>query len=613
MKINHRFIGVLVTSCLLLSFAGCTKSKINIHSESENGSIQNVVDDSNWNKEEVNGLLKYIPSDSSIVLVSTRNFDNDNPVRMNFFKKLGEVMPHLGKVFEVLIFWYSYEEDDPYLPEDLKNDKAKLEGFKTLVEYLKVKRENTLAWIKDPNAKATEYGFNAKHIDVATYFYKNHYVLKFSVDDGNKLKLMLEKLLSARPEQAKLIDSRKFNLSNVEVDNEKWSILTILSENMEWKPAPIWGRFAVNFTKDLVTVVPLGLDDNLDGYNDYLKPAETAVDKSAFGTISNKAVLMGYLDYGSHIKDLMRSPYINSKNEYNIDISDACISEISDIYSRIPKATFVTELDNDNKIIHRINHELKDNELLNKVRDLHTDSLAISNDNSILSLVFNLNIDKTIKYLLEYLTALGEKDYQCASLKLIKMLPKLLEVKDVKFALDIINKITGVNISLNTINLKNIMKSMGFINVTGTSMDSVIDALSPKIYNEIPEIAKIKKDAETPTEIKINNKYIWNAYLTSSDFVAASNNTDLKSVLAGERKTSSVFLKMTATSEAFAHFFKMNNLEYRDVGNAPPDMRMEYAIETVYKSLFDSFDDTNVTVSFGTDDKGLVYSMETTF
>ena len=77
MKNTQKWIAGLAVAGLIF-VSGCKKSEVKVENQSEaNAYVAQSIKD--WNKSEVNSLLKFVPSDVSAVFATTRNFDMNAP------------------------------------------------------------------------------------------------------------------------------------------------------------------------------------------------------------------------------------------------------------------------------------------------------------------------------------------------------------------------------------------------------------------------------------------------------------------------------------------------------------------------------------------------------
>ena len=630
MLTSKKVLLTLAAAGMIFSMTSCKKT-----TPTQENNIQPVVDEfaqfaekiakpsNNWNKEDVNALLAYVPEDTAFILASSRQIDVNHPFVQNVLGKYTQSFAAMDELFKEL-----------NNREDLQEDKETLEKTKKMIDSVK-------GIITDYKANAPQFGLNPEHMDAVTYLSGNKFVYKQTVDDGAKLKTKAVDFINM---MNSLPDADNFiKIKETKSGNETWQFLTFSDDVSDTSNALIDSLkkqrdeaaknndtaaverynksiadlendigsasmdsigFAIHYGQYIVTAVLITKEKDLDTLDEVLKPAAKPLNKSALGTIDASVAALGYID-NTKALNLLMAPDTRKEIEklLSTQLEPACDKELGDIVADYPRISLVQRVDGNNKATFESVIAYKDKEVLNKLRALHAPSLALSSDKTQLNIKFNLDLAKLIDQSIDFASALSQKTYECSMIQefstAAKEVPAL--ANDLQFTMykSMISRISGLNIAIDKLDLKQDQPFEGLINLTGPSISDILanKLLLAPVFAQIPGLSNVTPGGE-PTEIDLNHltslPLKLNAVATQTDLLVGTSSYDIKTISAAERKPNQNFFELTMTTELYHALLT-------SIDDDASDEKLKQSLKDIFNAMFTSY-----TISVGTNDEGLV-------
>ena len=572
-KIKNVAFG-LAAAGLLFTFGACKKDN--------NGGDNNQVaagalakGDANWKIEEVNGLLSFIPEDSPMVYVTTRNVDFNHPVIQKALAKSAKLSETINKLSEI-----QAENVD----EDKKAQIAEMKKF----------MDEWMPLYKDFKGNAKNFGINPDHYDAAVYMDGKVIVAKVSVDDGEMLKGKI----------APLMDMMKTNGLNVREDGE-WMILGMPAEAADDKIPDV--KVALNYGKEIVTVAIYTNDAEFANLGRVLKASDKPLKKDALGKIENNVEGIGYIDNVQAISAFLAGDMRKAVEDIlGEPIPANCDPEIKEIVADYPRIKIATRFLDNSRVSFEGTLVMNDKEALKKLADLHTPSLDIVKTDNVMSLKLNVNLGKIVSQVIEMADALSKKTYQCKPLAELtgaaKMVPEM--VADPQFAMmrNVAEGLSGINMALDSLTLSPEPKFEAIVNITGERTGEVLPPMFMLVGRQVPGLTGITMDGPAVDldlselagmDLKLK------ALMTKTDLLVATPNYDVAAISKGSSKSSDAFIEFQIGSK----FYAIVGEEAAKAG----DEAVMKDLKAVFSEMFTQ------TYTLGTNDEGIAMNGIITF
>ena len=530
----------------------------------------------NWNKEDVNALLAYVPEDTAFIQASTR--------AMEFAavkKWLDKATASIDKSIKTL------QNSRATIPPD----RPEFAQFDATISILNTYRE--LA--SDFENVAPAWGIDAlAHIDSVAYMRDDNLIAQMSLVDGSKFAEKLMPTIDSYLVAMKSLDNTKGEITHSEVKSgdSTWHVYSAkaLIDEMEIKDqdaaAAIPSKIAINIGSNLLTVALISEKFDTNTLDKLLKPADKPFTKEALGKLTPTTIMTGFLDITKLVKNLTSPTGIAVLRELELaegEATEECINEYNSLAAITPRLNIVTDAVND-EVIGKMTVVLSDKEELKKIAALRTKSISITSDKSIAGLNFNLNIPAAIGYIKSLSAAAEAKNYTCSAAKNIPgALKELLEIVANPQLMLFIQGISGINIALDKLDLKSDPVAIeGAINLTGPAVGITAPTLIGLASATSPEFAKLNlTKGQLANDIDFDFEGVklkLNGLLTDTDLIYATPSYDVK-VLSESAKIDANFFDIKIDNELFK------------------------LLPTDYIEALD--EDLNMTFSVGTDDDGI--------
>lgn len=568
---NYRLIATgLLATALCLGLPACKKKDSNDNSTTAQA-LAETGNGAKWDKSQVNGLLKYIPSDAPLVVASTREIGLDAP----FFK---ESMKLSGKFYKTLTDGLKTLTADPELSflSDL------LSKFESLtVDYAK---------------NAPEFGLHPWAPDSVAFMHDSSFVFKLSIADRAKFKEKLSSVLSMP------IDRLTDDVKLVKEDSEYRTTLTF-KDNDDIPTTEL--KLIIDYGVDAVTViVPIDPNAKVD-VDRLLAPAANPVTKDKLGKIDSTVQSLGYVDNVVVLKKMLEAPVARAvlKDILETDITPECGNELSTIVADYPRLNFVNRIVSDKKSKTDLTLVFADKQELKNIQALHAKHLNVGDEKSIMNGNLSVNVDSAFKLLTASVTDASKKVYKCESIQtMVSYLGNLLTSIPPEAALimDNVRKFRSLSFALNALDVSNpnAPKIETAVSFGAESMADVLTLLKLALLDSFPQIASLKPNADAPVNVDLG-EYKINAYMTDNDLVVATPSYDVKALSKRAPQNDTTFLSIEYNLELLAPIIKSSYEQTDD----PEDKKVLDATAKLYAETGGI-----ITTTVGTNDEGLVIS-----
>ena len=538
----------------------------------------------NWNKEDVNALLTYVPEDTAYIQSSTRAFDLKDPGNKKLLDKAAT------SIDESIT---SIQNARATIPPD--RPKEEFAEFDTIIDALKSYRD----LLKDFENVAPTWGIDSLgRFDIVTYIRDENLVAQMSILDGSKLRDKISPMLNS---YLGLIKD-KATQEEIKSGNTTWQVYSIkkLLDDMDIQNpdivAAIPSKLAINYGSTLITAVLISDKFDTNSLEKYLKPADKPFTKEALGKLAPTTLQTGFVDIAKLTKALTSPTGLAILRELNLvegEATEECINEYNSLAAISPRVNFVADFVGE-EFIGKATAVLSDKEELKKISALRTKSFSLATDKSLGVINLNLDIKGTLAYLKSLSAAIEAKAYKCSA---VKDLPGVI-----KEALGIVNNpqimlfiqgITGLNIVLDKLDLNAqppVIEAVA--NLTGPTVGTTAPLLLGLASAGMHEIAKLNL---TKGQLAENIDFDFeglklklNGLLTDTDLIYATSTYDVKALSESAKKD--------------ANFIDFQ-LDYALLSQLPSE----------YSKEFKSLKDYIITFSLSTDDDGITFITKTQF
>lgn len=473
----------------------------------------------NWDKSEVNSLLGFVPADTPLVMMTTRSKD---------LGSLKSLYAQAGSTLDKSLSFLT--EDDT--PDDAL-DKETIDLFRSYVTL-----------VKDPVGEGPKWGIDFAHTDSVVYVAHDHFIAKMTVADSAKLQEKVDAFAKGTKDGSIL--TRK----TLQSGNDQWVIYSMdpdIKESLDLSVSI--DSVAVNYGKDVVTMVLVASDVKPESLAKMLQPAEKSLTKSAFKI--GDEVSVGYIDNVRAFDTIVKLLKSASQDDMPFDLSDVCVNEYKTVLSGYPRTDF--KVNGDEKAIDvRYTLEMSDKTMLAKVKTLHAGTLVLANDKTIGAVNLAINLGKTFALMSEIADQEAKKTYQCESLKEWQDTLKSAKTLSAVTApyQKLLDNLTGVSVAVNQIDVSNPadMKIEAAVAVSGSDVNKVVKETvqtmgdtGELIASFIPADDDVKSvDLKALVEIPVTIDLFMNA----QGLVAATAPFDVKALAAGKMKPTTDFMSV---------------------------------------------------------------------
>ncbi len=545
--------------CMLFTVGACKKSAEN----TEASAPAALAAAANWNKADVNGLLNYIPAESSVVYASTRNFDINSPELKIL---LDASLKMIDKSMKMIDDQIAQAGDNAEMLNALKASKAQM--------------EESVALVKDYKNVAPQWGLDVDgRTEEVVYVNDGEIVMHMSVVDSKKFESKINAIIDA----VKVADeSFKIERKTIGEGDNAWTVISIPDMTDAGK-APL--AIAVHYGKTLVSAAVATPDVTVDELAKVLKPADKAITKDALGKIEDDMLAAGYID-NIRVLNLLVSedfkPVI--ENAFDTKLEDVCINDVKDILTAMPRTNMSYRLLKDGSVSMDSTLVLADKAEAAKLAGLHAPSMDVMNAKSLAGLKLNLNLDKTLTYIVDLSAKLGAKNYQCGAIsEMTQSIKELTELATPEIR-SMIAGVSGINLAVNDFVVDE-KKIDAVIDITGSAIGTTVPGLLEIAKAASPELAamiNLKKDEATSIDLTalVNMPLVVNAIYTDTDLVLATAQNDVTAISKNAKSDRKNFMEL-AVSMALAKL-------------ADPNMDLG---------------DMNYTITLGSNDEGIASSV----
>lgn len=531
---NKAVIGLAVVS--LFAVTACKKDP---EKTADTGAVQQAAPlmAKTWDKSVVNGLLEYVPADTTFVSATTRQFSVDSPEMKALFGKFNKLTTDVDKILET-------EAVKDELGADAEAVKSSINATKSLKDLL-----------SDYPKYAADFGLDPDgHFDSIAYMNGNTMVGKFTVADMEKYRA---KVISTWDEMFKAAadendPATKIEPKEVTAGGEKWLVypvknLRTIDDCSVCKIMP--NALAVNFGKDIATYALIDENDTAS-LEKLLKPVDNSLKADALGKLTDDAWTLGYID-NVKLFQIMTSDAgkaLLKDMDITSELTPECSAYYLDIVKTFPKTSFDLRLGNNGNVATSMTVVMNDKAELKKLQNLHAQSLKVANDSSLAAVSFNLNFQNTITYLTEKAASLAASDAKCEDVKnYATMLQEGVKaLQDPQVAM-FTSGISGLNVALDKFD--SATKAFEAVaNITGPTVGVTLPLLFNLAKAASPELKTIdlKKDEVVAIDLTemAGMPLKLNAFLNDTDFVAGTAKYDVKAIAGGEKKINNDFISL---------------------------------------------------------------------
>ena len=407
------------------------------------------------------------------------------------------------------------------------------------------------------------------------------------------------------------------------VDDEIKGLEKIIELTGNDNPSQNRSSIAIHFGQNIVTVLLLVDEKQLATYNRVLKPAAKPLNDPTFCPSQPNTIAFGYLDNVKGLNKLLKSDLRNRFEDLlGLDHEIACDEELASIIADYPKLQFNARVEGNNQLITNSVLSFKDKEAIKSLEDLHVKSLDLISDKTKLGLQLNMNLSKLFNQILAKADTISKKEYKCSILSQIASISKELPVvvKDPDFAptQKLLDSITGINAAFDKFQINPREKFLDFegvINASGPDFAAVASDVIPIIQSFDRSIAREIQNNEAlvvgadPKEVHLG-EWTLNAMLTQTDFIAATPQYDVKSILSKERTDNHKFFSLKLSDQIIFDGFVLNivneHYRYDDSPTSANFIRFLKEIREINKDIV-------YTLSLGTTAEGIAGTSSTVF
>ncbi|MCL2325540.1 MAG: hypothetical protein FWC40_03420 [Proteobacteria bacterium] len=399
-------IGILAISSLIFAY-GCNKTTSEgvIQSAQQVAesnapsamavvqSVQHHAPNTKLNKtNNINSLLNFIPSDVSVALVSTREYDLDDP-------EVKALLAYSLKLSERLLLVLAEELDD----EEFKLIQIIFDReLKPLLEDY----ENTAPlWGMDPLGRT----------DFAMYLTNEHFVVKTSVVDGAVLRTGVENALRAIEKDFD-VDEEVFQIEMVNVRGEIWTRYGVVDEEES---------VLVHYGKDVVTIaIPLSDKANLNAVSATIIPAANPVDESVFGSLDDRPIMLGIANTKGFLAEAVEALSHDWFFSNADPASAVCRAEIAMLAGIFPQTIVRARID-EKTVAFDITTALSSHETLLALQALTTAVMDFSDNKMFASLALSFDVGRSISFFADIGARIVQKPFECDSFDVLNELAEL--------------------------------------------------------------------------------------------------------------------------------------------------------------------------------------------
>ncbi len=480
-------------------------------------------------------------------------------------------------------------------------------------EYAKKLRDEAMPWVKDPVAKLKEVGVDLQDLNLALYSTKGHVVARLNVTDPTVLKSSLEKFINFVSAEPLIVnDFQDASVKDVQVGDETWMLLSLRHRDIyrhffrdDYRPNK-FNHFALHLSKDHLTII-FNADEKLEGYNDFLAKASTAVSHDVLPKLDQKTYLTGFVDS----KNLQ-----NAKKQFGYSEEAQCLAELSELFDFSSGLKVVAQYEGDNKLVQKLSLLFSNQEALKKLQAIHGSTLSLASDKaSVLDVQINLDFTKTLDLLVEVATALSSHErFECNFLRLFgrdaKHFSKLMTEPNANVAMvrSLISGITGVSItfdSLNSETRKIDQMFTGAFALSGQAFDKKLAMIAPLVKDAIPELVTLTPNANDALYMNLQSivgkMFVVGTYLTDTDFVLSTAGYDSKQLALGKHDVDKALVSYHVAFKPF-----LSKQESVNIDEVTPDYRLSFLFENIFVAFNKHFTESSFSQSIDTDGNGLV-------
>ena len=556
MKLVNKAFIVLAASTLIFA-AGCKKKDVENAPVAEQAALLKA--ETPWVKSDVNALLTYIPEDSPIVMISTRELDMDSPAMQKILKRAADN------------FDKSIQESENQLSNVDADAKAAAEKILNTTKSMR-------PLIVDYVNNAADWGLDPKgHSDGAVYMVGKTVVMKLSVADSVKFNAKfgstLESILS---DTIKLADADlpAVKPAEVKAGNSTWKTFDITPLIQPKDGSCIMcqdgksllpNTVAMNTENNIITLAMVNGADTAV-LESLLKPAEKPLDKSDLGAFNETTTGLGYIDNVKLFNVIAHSDaaaIFKDEDLLGQELTPVCEKDIAGIVSLFPKQSFIANLSENGEIKTHMTLALADKTELQALKDLTTSHLNIGSENSLATLALNIDINKTIAWMNSFVERANAIKYECE--KLNPILPESIKEAAKSLNEPQIKLFTGAVSGLNAAVDKFMKKDGGnyeieaVANISGPTLASSYPLITSLLTAGNPEIAgmlKLTKDESKDIDLTdiAGMPLKVTALLTDTEIVIGTPTYNVKTISAGKKENDGIILSLGLNPAVLAAF-----------------------------------------------------------
>lgn len=487
-----------------------------------------------WDKSVVNGLLEYIPADSSMVYASTRALDLDNPLMKAYLAKSEKMLESMSDNLAKL---------DP-------EEQAEVIKFYAAVVELS----------KNYETIAPEWGLDAKgRTDLVMYSTDTKLVVKMSLADGTKTKAKAMEL-------SKEVEDLRVN--DITVGSEQWTLLGANENDML--------KLAVHFGTDKLTLsIVFDATQDLSYLNALLAPVANPMSKDALGTLSAETAGIGFSD---NVKVLAQALNPNTDlgkllimgGEFNL--SELCTSEISSLVAKFPRTELKGLVTDTDLSVHYV-VKVANSDTVGELKSMLGKRIAIETAKSVGALFVSLDVGKAIDVLSKWGTEISQAPYECEDLSFInESAGSLAGLKQMASGeqFSFVNSISGMGVSLESLEMIDGMpKIAASAYFLGSDIMNAAKLGKMMLGSEVPQIAAVKVEKDVVSTIDLSD-------LANMPLMLQTQFTDHGLVMTtGEGVDIAAISKIEAiNSNDYIGF----TLDYKILGLIEESLKMDYVL-----------------------------------
>lgn len=573
MKNTQKWIAGLAVAGLIF-VSGCKKSEVKVENQSEaNAYVAQSIKD--WNKSEVNSLLKFVPSDVSAVFATTRNFDMNAPQYKGLLE-LSQKILNLNALSEAA------------------------DGDADLVAFYNAKyMKDVESILRDYSKMASKFGLDPDgRTDSVLFVDGKNVVIKSTLSSGDKFRAKLTEWIEDAQELMPKNGSVVLTQKELVSDGEKWTVYGLSIKGIIPDEPATEYRLGIHVGEHMLTMVV----DPDASVSQYLKTAKTSLELKALGNFDKNSMGIGYVNIPKVTSQIVNNETFKAVYQeiFHELPEQGCLEDAVEIATAFPKVTYDVRFDKERELSVTSTLSIANKDIVKKIQGLEVEHIDLFSKNPLIGLKIGLNTPKAIALGQELIGLFTSKSFKCAGLNSQKFsLPMLYGL----FTNDSTTKLVAGNITLFNFALYDIDKSL-FNPETEDNVPSVYDlALNiggPKIADAMPElIQKFWRVNATEILQKLGDKntlgtadlqakdgkYKFVTYYTDTDFVLASEQNAVDKLAVSPKINDHQFIEFTMSG-------KFLNL-------------MSDSMNDSVKSLVNSYEDVSYVISVGANDQGL--------